>query len=76
MPNLSREDAISVADKVVNYYSNFGRIDDYFRHRKIERIKNIPTSLFGGPEVDLFSDYSINPEDMNFKICIKLAEFN
>ena len=44
MPNLSREDAISVADKVVNYYSNFGRIDDYFRHRKIERINNIPTS--------------------------------
>ena len=75
MPNLSREDAISVADKVVNYYSNFGRIDDYFRHRKIERIKNIPTSLFGGPEVDLFSDYSINPEDMNFKICIKPNDY-
>lgn len=71
MLNLSKEDAISVADKVVAYYSNFGRIDDYFRHKKSEKIKNIPTSLFGGPEADLFSDYSMNPEDMDFKICIK-----
>ena len=42
MLNLSKEDAISVADKVVAYYSNFGRIDDYFRHKKSEKIKNIP----------------------------------
>ena len=71
MPNLSKEDAITVANKVVDYYSNFNRIDDYFRHKKSEKIKNIPTSLFGGPEADLFSDYSMNPEDMDFKICIK-----
>ena len=63
MPNLSKEDAITVANKVVDYYSNFNRIDDYFRHKKSEKIKNIPTSLFGGPEADLFSDYSMNPEE-------------
>jgi len=71
MPNLSREDGIYAADKIVSYFSKFNRIDDYFRFRKTERIKSIPVSLFGGPEADLFSDYSISPEDMNFKICVK-----
>ena len=40
MPNLSREDGIYAADKIVSYFSNFNRIDDYFRFRKTERIKN------------------------------------
>ena len=71
MPNLSREDGIHAADKITAYFSKFNRIDDYFRYKKREKIKSIPTSLFGGPEADLFSDYSISPEDMNFKICIK-----
>ena len=71
MPNLSREDGIHAADKIVSYFSKFNRIDDYFRYRKLERLKTIPSSLFGGPEVDLFSDYNISPEDMNFKICEK-----
>ena len=71
MPSLSREDGIHAADKITAYFSKFNRIDDYFRYRKLERLKSIPTSLFGGPEVDLFSDYSMNPEDMDFKICIK-----
>ena len=71
MPNLSREDGIHAADKITAYFSKFNRIDDYFRYRKLERLKNIPTSLFGGPEVDLFDDYTISPEDMNFKICEK-----
>ena len=69
MPSLNKEDANFAADKVISYFSNFNRIDDYFRYRKVERLKNIPTSLFGGPEVDLFSDYNISPEDMNFQIC-------
>ena len=71
MPNLSREDGIHAADKITAYFSKFNRIDDYFRYRKLERLKTIPTSLFGGPEVDLFDDYTISPEDMNFKICEK-----
>lgn len=71
MPSLNKEDAVYAADKVVSYFSNFNRIDDYFRYCKIERLKSIPTSLFGGPEADLFSDYSISPENMNFKICQK-----
>ena len=71
MPNLSREDGIYAADKIVSYFSKFNRIDDYFRFLKAERIKSIPSSLFGGPQSDLFTDYNMNPEDMNFKICKK-----
>ena len=71
MPNLSREDGIHAADKIVSYFSKFNRIDDYFRFLKAERIKSIPSSLFGGPQSDLFTDYNMNPEDMNFKICKK-----
>jgi len=71
MPNLNREDGIHAADKIVSYFSKFNRIDDYFRFLKAERIKSIPISLFGGPQSDLFSDYNISPEDMNFKICKK-----
>ena len=71
MPNLSKEDAIFAADKVTSYFNKFNRIDDYFRFRKKERVKSIPTSLFGGPEDDLFSDYSMSPEDMNFRLCLK-----
>ena len=71
MPSLSREDAIYAADRITTYFIKFPRIDDYFRYRKLERLKNIPTSLFGGPEVDLFDDYTMSPEDMNFRICEK-----
>ena len=71
MPNLSKEDAVFAADKVTSYFNKFNRIDDYFRFRKKERVKSIPTSLFGGPEDDLFSDYSMSPEDMNFRLCLE-----
>ena len=43
MPNLSREDGIYAADKITAYFSKFNRIDDYFRYRKLERLKNIVT---------------------------------
>ena len=51
------------------YFKDFNRIDDYFRARKIERLKNIPVSLPGmGLEDDLFQEFDMHPEDMNFSI--------
>ena len=53
----------------MKYFEDFKRIDDYFRARKIERIKNIPAPLPGmGLEDDLFQDFDMHPEDMNFSI--------
>ena len=53
----------------MGYFKDFGRIDDYFRARKIERVKNIPRALPGlGLEDDMFQNYDMHPEDMNFKV--------
>ena len=66
---LERQDAIFAATKLMNYFKDFGRIDDYFRARKIERVKNIPQALPGlGLEDDMFQNYDMHPEDMNFKV--------
>ena len=66
---LERDDAIFAATKLMTYFKDFGRIDDYFRARKIERVKNIPTALPGfGLEDDMFQSYDMHPEDMNFSI--------
>lgn len=66
---LEHSDAVYAAQKLTEYFKDFGRIDDYFRARKIERVKNIPTPLPGfSMEDDLFQDYGMHPEDMNFVI--------
>ena len=66
---LDKSDSIWAATKLMKYFENFGRIDDYFRARKIERVKNIPPSLPGfGLEDDMFQQYDMHPEDMNFSV--------
>ena len=66
---LDRQDAFDVAHKLIMYFNDFKRIDDYFRSRKIERVKDIPTPLPGfGLEDDMFQKYDMHPEEMNFKV--------
>ena len=66
---LERKDAIYVAQKLMNYFKDFNRIDDYFRARKIERVKNITAPLPGmALEDDLFQNFDMHPEDMNFEV--------
>ena len=66
---LEKQDAIFAATKFMEYFKNFGRIDDYFRARKIERVKDIPAGLPGmSIEDDLFQDFDMHPEDMNFQV--------
>ena len=65
---LNRKDALYAANIFNDYFSSFGRIDDYLRKVKLERMSNRPVSLPGmGPEADFLSDYSIHPEDMEFE---------
>ena len=66
---LNKQDSVYAATKMMNYFKDFKRIDDYFRARKIERVKDIPSPLPGmSIEDDLFQDFDMHPEDMNFQV--------
>tara|TARA_A200000159_G_scaffold99432_2_gene92242 strand:+ start:280 stop:1392 length:1113 start_codon:yes stop_codon:yes gene_type:complete len=72
---LSLQDASYAAGRFIEYFDDFGRIDDYFRARKIERVRNLPSPLPGlSIEDDLFQDFDVHPQDMNFKIATVPAE--
>jgi hypothetical protein len=64
---LSPENAIWAANQFIEYYSKFNRIDDYMRFVKKSRILNSAGKLFG-PEDEMFSDFSLDPNDMSFTI--------
>ena len=64
---LNKNDAFYAANVFTEYFSSFGRIDDYLRKVKLERMSDYPTSLPGmGPEDDMFDDFSMHPNDMEF----------
>jgi len=60
---LNKEDALYAANVFVDYFSNFGRIDDYLRRVKLERMSNYPSALPGmGPQDDFFNDPTMHPK--------------
>ena len=62
---LNKKDALYAANIFIDYFQNFGRIDDYLRRVKLERMSNYPTSLPGmGPQDDFFNDFTMHPNDM------------
>ena len=64
---LNRTDALYAANIFTDYFASFGRIDDYLRKVKLERMSNYPSSLPGmGPQDDMFDDFSIHPNEMEF----------
>ena len=66
---LNREDALWVAKFMEDYYHHFDRIDDYMRSQKLNQVAEFPVSLPGcGPEEDLFANYDMHPNDMDFEL--------
>ena len=66
---LEKQDTFDVAHKVMHYFKDFTRIDDYFRSRKIERVKDMSAGLPGmSIEDELFQDFGMHPEDMEFEV--------
>ena len=66
---LNKQDALYAATKLMKYFEDFNRIDDYFRSRKIDRVKDIPIPLPGmSIEDELFQEFDMHPEDMDFSI--------
>jgi hypothetical protein len=67
--SLNREQALHVAQVFEDYFGNFNRIDEYMREQKLNSLAEKPVSLPGcGPEEDLFSDFTMHPQDMEFDI--------
>ncbi len=64
---LSEADAIYAADRFINYYSCFNRIDDYLRHVKKDRMDARPGSLFGA-DSEFFNAFDMHPNQMDFEI--------
>ena len=64
---LSESDAIYAADRFINYYSCFNRIDDYLRHVKKDRMDARPGSLFGA-DSEFFNAFDMHPNQMEFEI--------
>ena len=67
--SLNKEQALVCAKAFSNYFDKFERIDDYMRDEKVNALSERPFVLPGmGPEEDLFSDFTISPNDMQFDI--------
>jgi hypothetical protein len=66
---LTKEQAVHVANIFEDYFGDFNRIDEYMREQKLNSLADRPFCLPGcGPEEDLFSDFTMNPADMEFEI--------
>jgi hypothetical protein len=67
--SLTKNQAIHCASVFSNYFDKFKKIDDYIRDQKLNSLSERPPGLPGmGLENDLFSDFSINPNDMEFEL--------
>lgn len=66
--SLSKEDAIYVSKVFEDYFGKFTCIDEYMRDQKLGTLSEISTGSLFPPEEELFSDFSMHPNDMNFSI--------
>ena len=65
---LSKDDAIHCANVFKEYFGNFERIDEYMRDQKMASLAEKPSNPLVSPEEDLFSDFSMHPNDMEFEV--------
>jgi hypothetical protein len=66
---LTHEQALHCAKVFEDYFGDFSRIDEYMRDQKLNSLAELPFALPGcGPEEDLFSDFNMNPQNMDFEI--------
>ncbi len=64
---ISRENGLYCAKVFHDYFNNYNDIEQYMREEKIKSLDQIPTSIFP-PEDDLFSDFSMHPNDMDIEV--------
>jgi len=64
---LTEGDAVYAANKFIDYYTQFNRIDDYLRFVKKDRVSERPGSLFDA-DIEFFDSFDMAPNDMNFEV--------
>lgn len=66
---LTFDQATHCASVFEEYFQNFQRIDEYMREQKLASLADMPTPIPGwGIESDLFDDFTMLPQDMNFEL--------
>jgi hypothetical protein len=65
---LTKEQALYVSKYFKDYFENIGSTEEYMRDEKLKNVAELPASLFP-PEDDLFSDFSVHPNDMDIEVC-------
>lgn len=65
---LTKEDAIYISNVFEDYFGHLERIDDYMREQKLASLADLPSNPLFPPEDDLFSDFSMHPNDMDFSV--------
>ena len=70
LSKLNREDALYCAGIFNDYFGQFDKIDQYMRDQKLAQLDDtVSASLPGmGPEEDIFNDFTMSPEDMDFEV--------
>ncbi len=65
---LTKQDALHCAKAFKDYFGNFNRIDEYMRDQKLASLSEISTNPLFPIEEDLFSDFSMHPNDMDLEV--------
>lgn len=67
--HLKYDEALHCAKAFEDYFGNFNRVDEYMRDQKLASLSDLPTNPLFPLEEDLFSDFKMNPNDMDFEVC-------
>jgi len=68
--SLTTDQALYCSSIFNDYFGQFNRIDQYMRDQKMNQLNDtISASLPGmGPETEIFDNFDMSPEDMEFEI--------
>lgn len=78
MSELTVDQALIAAKMLTDYFSKYTRIDEYMRDQKLDSLE-YSSSLpgFGGPEDELFDNFDMHPNNMDFDIVeMRISDWN
>jgi hypothetical protein len=65
---ITKQDAEYVSNAFKEYFNDFENIEQYMRDEKLKSLEDMPATLFP-IEDDLFSDFTMHPNDMDIEVC-------